>query len=69
MSYDPPEQPTSGNGAMSGLLIGWAIAGMFMPESWYAPGDSSFIIALIVLGILGLVFGDQVEREMRDMPK
>ena len=69
MRYEPPEQPTTLNGALIGMFIGWAIAAVFMPESWYAPGDGSFIIALIVLSILGMVFGDSVEREMRDLPK
>jgi len=61
-----PPRPSSGTGATIGLFIGWAIAMLFIPESWYAPGDNSFIIVLIILSVLGLVFGDLVERDMID---
>jgi len=51
------------------MLTGWLICGLLIPDSWLLPGDGSWIIALIVATILGIAFGDQVERDLieRDM--
>ena len=57
MRYDPPEQPTTLKGAAIGAIVcGLLVAYVFGP------------IGFIVGSVLGMVFGDQIEREMRDFP-
>ena len=53
---DKPEKPTSGDGAAIGLVVG-VIFGI-MCCGWFG---------VIVFGMLGMVFGDQVERNIRRM--
>ncbi|MCK4797337.1 MAG: hypothetical protein KAT05_08140 [Spirochaetes bacterium] len=50
---NPPEEPTSGDGIIGGIVLGGAIGLIFGP------------IGIIMGGILGAIIGEQVEREYR----
>ena len=51
---DSPEEPTSGGGALAGMIAGGSMGLVAGP------------VGVIMGGILGALIGDQVEREKRD---
>lgn len=54
LTSEHPEEPTTGNGALLGMIAGGAI------------GLAGGPVGVVIGGILGAVFGDQVEREDRE---
>jgi outer membrane lipoprotein SlyB len=54
LTFEHPEEPTTGNGAFLGMIAGGAIGLVGGP------------VGVVIGGILGAVFGDQVEREGRE---
>ena len=55
MTFEHPEEPTTGDGAFLGMIAGGAI------------GLAGGPVGVIIGGVLGAVFGDQVEREKRQI--
>ncbi len=55
LTFEHPEEPTTGNGAFAGMILGGAI------------GLAGGPVGVIIGGVLGAVFGDQVEREKRQI--
>lgn len=55
LTFEHPEEPTTGNGAFLGMIAGGAV------------GLAGGPVGVIIGGVLGAVFGDQVEREKRQI--